>query len=79
MKPIYLEGLHGIRTAYSEAEAVEHEKQGYKRVDLRKWAKEHDKKRKRRTKEQIEADKKSDSEVKNEHESTVHRQGANSD
>jgi len=58
----YHKGIGGIRTAYSVEEAAQFEKDGYKLVDLRKWAKEHDKaeekpKRTRRSKKQIEADK----------------------
>ncbi len=33
---IYLEGPHGIRIAYTDQEAISHEKDGYKRIDINK-------------------------------------------
>jgi len=59
----YHEGEHGIRTAYSVEEAAQFEKDGYKQIDVSDWGTRNDvvkPKRKRRSKKQIEADKKAE-------------------
>lgn len=44
MTVIYLLGEHGIRTHYTEADAKQSEKDGYKRIDINEYMEEKRKK-----------------------------------